>query len=127
MKLLVDTHAFLWFVAGDARLSRRARRALESDGATLLLSVVSVWEMAIKAGLGRLTLPATAAEYIGGKLQAGLQLLPFDWSHAAAVETLPRHHRDPFDRALVAQAQAERLSIVSGDNAFRRYDLTVIW
>ena len=127
MKLLLDTHAFLWFVAGDERLTGRARRAMQAKDAILLLSVVSVWEMAIKAGLGRLKLPATAAQYIGAKIHAGLQLLPLDWSHAASVETLPFHHRDPFDRALIAQAQAEKLSIVTSDSVFRRYDIPVVW
>ena len=127
MRLLLDTHAFLWFVAGEARLSRRARRALEDSRALLFLSAASVWEMAIKISLGRLSLPATAAEYVAGKLQSGLQVLPVEWSHAAAVETLRFHHRDPFDRLLIAQAQLEDLSIVSGDPAFRKYEVRVIW
>jgi PIN domain nuclease of toxin-antitoxin system len=127
MRLLLDTHAFLWFVAGHARLSRRARRALEDRGAVLFLSAASVWEMAIKASLGRLSLPATAADYIAGKVRSGLQMLPVEWPHAAAVETLPFHHRDPFDRLLVAQAQIEDLAIVSGDPAFRKYDVRTLW
>jgi PIN domain nuclease of toxin-antitoxin system len=127
MRLLLDTHAFLWFVAGHARLSRSARRALEQDEATLFLSAASVWEMAIKASLGRLSLPETAAAYVAGKLQTGMQMLPLEWSHAAAVETLPFHHRDPFDRVLVAQAQIEDLSIVSGDPVFRKYGVRVVW
>jgi PIN domain nuclease of toxin-antitoxin system len=127
MRLLLDTHAFLWFVAGQQGLSRRARRALEHREAVLFLSAASVWEMAIKASLGRLSLPETAAAYIAGKLQTGLQMLPIEWSHAAAVETLPFHHRDPFDRLLVAQAQMEDLSIVSGDPAFPKYGVRVIW
>jgi PIN domain nuclease of toxin-antitoxin system len=127
MRLLLDTHAFLWFVAGHAGLSRRARRALEHREAVLFLSAASVWEMAIKASLGRLSLPETAADYIAGKLQSGLQMLPIEWPHAAAVESLPFHHRDPFDRVLVAQAQLEDLSIVSGDPAFRKYGVRVVW
>lgn len=83
--------------------------------------------MAIKASLGRLALPNRVAEYVTGKLQAGLQLLPFEWSHASGVERLPYHHRDPFDRALIAQARAERLAIVTGDRAFRDYDVTIVW
>jgi len=127
VRLLLDTHVFLWFVAGDARLSRRARRTLDDSRAVLLLSAASVWEMAIKASLGRLTLPTTAGEYIAGKMKNGLQTLPIEWIHAAAVETLPAHHRDPFDRLLIAQAQLEECAIVSADPAFRQYDVRVIW
>ena len=127
MRLLVDTHAFLWFAAGDARLSKAARRALEKDDGEWWLSAASVWELSIKSGLGRLTLPAPAAEYIADKVRAGVRVLSVDWTHAAAVERLPPHHRDPFDRLLVAQAQAERLAIVTGDKMFARYDVRVVW
>jgi PIN domain nuclease of toxin-antitoxin system len=127
MKCLVDTHAFLWFMAGDARLSRPARRAIEADDSEWCLSAASVWELAIKSSLGRLTLPAPASEYIAEKVQNGLRVLPVDWPHAAAVERLPIHHRDPFDRLLVAQAQLEHLSIVTKDSIFRRYGVRVVW
>jgi PIN domain nuclease of toxin-antitoxin system len=93
----------------------------------LFLSAASVWEMAINVSLGRLTLPTSAGEYIAGKIQSGLQMMPIEWSHAAAVEILPFLHRDPFDRLLVAQAQIEECSIVTGDPAFRKYDVRVIW
>ena len=127
MKLLLDTHAFLWFVTGDPRLSRRARRALEADGAELYLSAASVWEMAIKASLGRLVLPGSVEEYVAEKLADGFSMLSIDWPHAAAVEKLPFLHRDPFDRLLAAQALTERVSLVSADPVFREYGVKVVW
>ncbi|MEO0109084.1 MAG: type II toxin-antitoxin system VapC family toxin [candidate division WOR-3 bacterium] len=127
MKLLLDTHAFLWFVTGDDRLSRRARRALEADEAEPVLSAASVWEMAIKARLGRLGLPTTVEDYVAEKVASGILILPVEWTHAAVVEQLPFHHRDPFDRLLLAQASVENLPVISGDSVFRRYGVKVIW
>jgi PIN domain nuclease of toxin-antitoxin system len=127
VKLLLDTHAFLWWVAGDSRLSRTARSTLGRAGTRLHLSTASVWEMAIKSSLGRLELPTSVEEYIADKIAEGFHLLPVAWSHAAAVEQLPFHHRDPFDRLLAAQALAERMPIVTRDGVFRRYGLDVIW
>src|SRR5262249_36298798 len=91
------------------------------------LSAASVWEIAIKAGLGRLTLPMSVADYLGEKARDGLEVLPVDWRHAAAVERMPPLHRDPFDRLLVAQAQLEGLRIVSADPVFRKYGVGVVW
>ena len=127
MKLLFDTHAFLWFVAGDERLSRRSRRALEDDAAELHLSAASVWEIAIKSSLGRLTLDAPLDVYMAEKAANGFRMLAVEWSHAAAVERLPAHHRDPFDRLLVAQALTESLTIVTRDPVFRSYGANVLW
>jgi len=127
VKLLLDTHAFLWFVAGDERLSKRARRAMEAEGAELVLSAAVVWEMAIKAGLGRLVLPTTVEDYVMEKMAEGFTMLPIDWPHAAAVERLPLHHRDPFDRLLAAQALEEKVPLVSSDSVFRSYGVKVIW
>lgn len=126
MRLLLDTHAFLWFMAGDARLSGAARRAIEASG-EWWLSTVSIWEMAIKSSLRRLMLPARASDYIAEKVQRGLQILAIDWPVAAAVERLPFHHRDPFDRLIIAQAQAERLDVVTKDKVFRKYGVKVVW
>jgi PIN domain nuclease of toxin-antitoxin system len=127
MRLLLDTHAFLWFAAGDPRLSRPARTAMEAEGTELCISTASVWEMAIKASLGRLTLPGPVDTYLAEKIEEGYRMLPVTWSQAAVVERLPFHHRDPFDRLLVAQALAERCPIVTRDRVFRKYGVGVVW
>ena len=127
MKLLLDTHAFLWFVTGDRRLSRRARRAIEAAEAELLISTASVWEIAIKASLGRLTLPKSVHDYFDEKVAAGFIILPVEWPHAARVGELPFHHRDPFDRLIIAQGLVEGLPIVSGDPMFKAYGATIVW
>ena len=127
MTLLLDTHAFLWFVAGDRRLSVTARRALDDAKAKPLLSVASVWELAIKSSLGRLELPESLDRYLARKLSTNLRLLPLELSHVVAVERLPFHHQDPFDRVLVAQALSEGLPIVTRDAAFRKYGVDVLW
>jgi PIN domain nuclease of toxin-antitoxin system len=128
MSLLVDTHAFLWFMAGDRRrLSRSAKHAIEGSDGEWWLSAASVWEMAIKSSLGRLTLPAPLDEYIAEKVRQGLRVLSVEGTHAAAVERLPFHHRDPFDRWFIAQAQSERLGVVTKDPAFAKYGVRVLW
>ena len=127
MKLLLDTHAFLWLVAGDRRLSPTARRALTAPKAQPLLSLASVWELAIKSRLGRLTLPEPFDTYLAKKLSTNLRLLSVELSHVVAVERLPFHHQDPFDRLLVAQALSERLPIVTRDREIRKYGVEVVW
>jgi PIN domain nuclease of toxin-antitoxin system len=114
-------------MAGDTRLSGSARRAIEGSEGDWWLSTASIWEMAIKSSLQRLTLPARAPDYIAQKVQKGLQILAIDWPVAAAVERLPFHHHDPFDRLIVAQAQAERLDVVTKDKVFRKYGVKVVW
>lgn len=127
MTLLVDTHALLWFQAGDRRLSRAARAAMEAADAELLLSAATVWEMAIKASLGRLRLSDPVEAYVAEKIAQGYRMLPVSWAHAAAVEGLPFHHRDPFDRLLAAQALSERCRLVTRDRVFRKYGVRVVW
>ncbi|HKE83410.1 MAG TPA: type II toxin-antitoxin system VapC family toxin [Vicinamibacterales bacterium] len=127
MRLLLDTHAFLWFAAGDRRLSRRARAAMEADDAELLVSAASVWEMSIKASVGRLRLPAPVDAYMAEKIAEGYQMAPVTWAHAAAVQQLPFHHRDPFDRLLVAHARVERYRLVTRDRVFRKYGVDIVW
>lgn len=127
MTLLLDTHAFLWFVAGDRRLGAGARRALDDTAAEPMLSIASVWELAIKSSLKRLVLPLPLDEYLAEKLRSNLRLLPLELAHVAAVERLPFHHQDPFDRMLIAQALTEDLAVITRDRQFRRYRVKTIW
>jgi len=123
LKLLLDTHAALWFLAADERLSENARRHLTDESNQVLLSAAVVWEVAIKRALGKLTVPD---EYLSLLLDAGVTPLAVSLAHAAGVEHLPAHHRDPFDRMLVSQATIEGAAIVSNDEALRPYGVTIV-
>jgi PIN domain nuclease of toxin-antitoxin system len=126
MPLLLDTQAFLWWVSDDARLTRRARRAIAREAC--VVSVASCWEMSITASLGKLTVEGSIDKFIRGQLAAnGFTLLPIALEHTTAVATLPFRHRDPFDRLLAAQALAEDLRVVSSDAVFERYGVTRVW
>ncbi len=124
MKLLLDTHAALWWLSGDRRFSPEAERRLTDDTDQVLLSAVVVWEVAIKRSLGKLEAPEDFGPTLLG---AGVQPLAVSLEHAASVERLPWHHRDPFDRMLIAQAAIEGAAIISRDQALRPYDVTLIW
>lgn len=128
MRLLLDTHAFLWWVTDDDRLSERATDLIADGTNDVYLSAASVWEIAIKAGLGRLRLPEDARSFTPSQLERNaFQALPVHLSHAVAVIALPDLHRDPFDRMLVAQAMSEGLTIVSGDPRIAPYAVSVVW
>lgn len=130
MKLLLDTHTFLWLVVGSPSLSLPAQVALADPANALFLSVASVWELAIKTSRAnpQLKLTDPLAEYIA-KWTAAYQLnvLPVELPHALNVVRLPDHHRDPFDRVLIAQALVEGMTIVSGDSKFAAYPVPVLW
>ena len=127
MRILVDTHVFLWAITDDPRLSS-VHKALYLDSSNdLYLSVTSMWEMLIKSGLGKLPLPTPAAGYIVKQMEKNrLLALPIRFSHLTALESLPPLHRDPFDRMLAAQARAENIPIMSVDSEFRKYDVEVL-
>lgn len=127
MRLLLDTHVLLWYATDDPRLSARARRALDADDSELVVSVASIWELAIKAGLKQVTLPLPLPELVAALVRDGYRILSIEWTHAAAVESLPPHHRDPFDRLLVAQASLEQIPLVSGDAALAPYKVRRLW
>jgi PIN domain nuclease of toxin-antitoxin system len=127
MKALLDTHAFLWALAGDARMSRRARDTFTGPTG-LSLSIANLWEILIKVQSGKLKLPRPAGPYVLKKLaENGIEMLPISIDHLLALERLPMHHRDPFDRMLIAQSLEENLPIVTSDPLFDRYDVRLIW
>ena len=127
MRVLLDTHAFLWFVAGDDRLSLRASETI-ADADDALLSVASCWEIAIKASLGKLVLTSPVERFLTEQIAFNrLELLHIELPHATRVATLPWNHRDPIDRLLAAQALHEKVAIVSGDPVFRAYGVKRIW
>ena len=128
MNLLLDTHSFLWFVFGDPQLSATAKSHIEDANSTNYLSIVSVWEMAVKVSIGKLPLSQPLDVFIPGQLQRnGIHLLPVRLPHALYVATLPFHHRDPFDRLLIAQSFVEPMPVVSADAMFDRYNVNRIW
>lgn len=128
MRCLLDTHTFLWFVGGDTRLSQAARAAIEDPANTGLLSVASAWEMAIKVSLGKLSLTMPVERFIVEHGEGnGIELLGITLAHVGAVETLPFHHRDPFDRLLIAQARVEGLTVIGADTTFDAYGVKRVW
>jgi PIN domain nuclease of toxin-antitoxin system len=127
MRLLLDSHTFLWWVNGDPALRRRARAAIADADNECFLSHASVWEMAIKASLGKLRLPSTLERFVVEQCEANsFHLLTITLAHVASVEDLPFHHRDPFDRLLIAQARQEALTLVSRDPSLKAYGVSVI-
>ena len=126
MTVLLDTHAFLWWVTDAPRLSARARRTI--TGASSLLSIASCWEMAIKASLGHLDVPRPFDRFLQQQLELnGFHLLPLSLEHVSAVAALPFHHRDPFDRVIAAQAPHEDIALVTRDRVFADYGVKRIW
>lgn len=128
MRLLLDTHAFLWWVDDDKRLSRAAHAAIRDRENECLVSLASCWELTIKVSLGKLSLESSVEQFVPTHTAInGFRLLPIEFSHTGRVARLPFHHRDPFDRMLAAQALVERLAIVSADPIFRRYGVKRVW
>lgn len=128
MRALLDTHVFLWWINEDPRLSQNAREVLSDVENDLLFSVASVWEMAIKIGSGKLNIMGDPGTYISRYLgENNIEVLQVNLRHAAGIVELPNHHRDPFDRMLVAQALAEDIAIVTIDPQVAAYTAETIW
>jgi PIN domain nuclease of toxin-antitoxin system len=128
VRVLLDTHAFLWWIADDRRLSDRAREIIGDGRNELYFSAASGWEISIKAGLGRLEVPDDLDQFIADQLSRNaIQALPIYLRHALHTRTLPDHHRDPFDRILVSQAVLEEMPLLSADPQVSRYPVEVVW
>ena len=128
MKLLLDTHVFLWWVSDDRRLSRHARQVISNGENEVLLSAASAWEMAIKSAIGKLPLPGDLETFLEDQMDRnGIGALPILIKHAVRVRRLPNHHADPFDRLLIAQAQIEGLSLLTADRHIKQYDVSTVW
>jgi PIN domain nuclease of toxin-antitoxin system len=128
MKVLLDTHTFLWWITDDRRLSLRAREVISNEENELFISAATGWEIAIKVRIGRLELPDDPQRFVPEQLRINaFKPLPIGMDHALHVSILPDHHRDPFDRMLIAQAQVEGMPIVSADPNIEKYQVEVIW
>jgi PIN domain nuclease of toxin-antitoxin system len=128
MRLLLDTHTFLWWDAEPAKLSPRVIALCKAPDTQLFVSVVSVWEIQIKSGLGKLNTRRPLRELLHEQVSInGLQLLPVTLEHVLALDRLPLHHKDPFDRLLLAQSVVENLVLASVDRIFASYPVTIVW
>lgn len=128
MKVLLDTHAFLWWITDDPQLSARAREIISDGKNELFLSAASGWEIAIKTKLKRLKLPGKVERFIGEQLALNaIESLPVQMSHALHVYAIPDHHRDPFDRLLAAQVKLENLHFLTADRQMSKYGIKVLW
>lgn len=128
MKLLLDTHAFIWWDSEPEKLSARSRACCQDTTNELFLSVASVWEMQIKQQLGKLKLNSPLAEIVANQQKTnGIEITSVNLAHVLALDTLPTHHKDPFDRLLIAQAVVERITLITNDRIFSQYAVETLW
>jgi PIN domain nuclease of toxin-antitoxin system len=128
VRLLLDTHTFIWWDSNPAMLSPYALSLCQDTSNMLTLSVVSIWEMVIKQNLGKLTFAMRIQNIVENQIQQnGLEVLPMTLQHSLALEQLPPHHKDPFDRLLIAQAMSEGIALLSRDGVFSQYPVDVRW
>lgn len=128
MRLLLDTHAFIWLDIARNRLSESVQQAILDVKNELYLSLTSVWEMQVKIQLGKLSLNAPLSDTVASQQQANrIRLLPIELRHILALNNLPQHHSDPFDRLLISQAQVEKLTLVTRDSKIGQYDVPILW
>lgn len=124
---LLDTHTLIWYINGDNELSESARAVIESEGAVNFVSIASLWEIAIKISLGKLQLKTPFNQIAKQMEENGFEILPITFEDTLTLSTLAFHHKDPFDRIIIAQGVTNRLTIISKDRSFDLYDATVLW
>lgn len=128
MRLLLDTHTFIWFVTDSPRISITAKTLIEDEYNEKLLSIASIWEMAIKHSIGKLTFELPFMSFITSQMQQNsMELVNIQIEHLNVVANLPLHHRDPFDRLIIAQAMVEQMPVVGSDKAFDSYSVQRLW
>jgi PIN domain nuclease of toxin-antitoxin system len=128
MKVLLDTHVFLWMISAPEKLSQTAKITLESEDNKIFLSAVSGWEIAIKYQIGKLELPENPEVYVNKQVEENfIEVLPIELKHALHVHSLPGIHKDPFDRMLIAQSKLEGLQILTNDGLIEQYDAETLW
>jgi PIN domain nuclease of toxin-antitoxin system len=128
MKILLDTHTFIWYITDSPQLSQNAKQLIENENTEKLLSLASVWEMGIKHSIGKLNFSRPFMEFIKEQLViTNIGLLGIDFEHIEVITTLPLHHRDPFDRRIIAQAILEGIPVIGADVMFDAYGITRFW
>ncbi len=128
MKLILDTHVFIWWTLTPEKLSSTVINLINNDDNRLLLSIASIWEMQIKITIGKLHFDESLSEVVGSQRNINdVQILPIELEHIWQLDNLPLHHKDPFDRMLIAQALTENIPIMSIDSAFNQYPVQIIW
>lgn len=127
MNILLDTHSFLWFSENNPKLSKSAKALIENIENTCMISVASLWEMAIKVSLGKLKIKAGYSNLINQIIKYDFIILPITFEHTEKIASMSFHHRDPFDRILIAQSQVEELTLVSSDTILDKYNIKRVW
>jgi PIN domain nuclease of toxin-antitoxin system len=127
MDLLLDTHSLIWFLNGDEKLSIKAKNAIEDPNNSKIVSIASIWEIAIKISLDKFRFKKGLKHFLNMIEDNGFEILPITFEHALIVSTLEFIHRDPFDRLLIAQCLNDKLFIVTKDNNIKRYNIKTIW
>ena len=127
MNYLLDTHKFIWFINGEEELSSLARKAIEHKDANNFVSIASLWEIAVKLSIGKLKLKTPFVAVPEQIANNGFQILPITFEDTLKLSALPLHHRDPFDRLIIAQSMTNQLTVISRDKQFPGYGITTIW
>lgn len=126
MRLLLDTHALIWYLEGNKLLGQKQREAVVNSDNEVFVSIASLWEIAVKTSMGKLTISRLLSDILGQLKSQSIDILPIEPGHVLQVEKLPFHHRDPFDRIIIAQSKVEFLVVVTHDDFFRTYDVKLI-